>query len=281
VVLKHILIAVPTMGGLIKAKTTTTLVLLMRQLTRAGVAAEYLNIDSSDIVYARNYYARQVLESDFLDGLLFVDSDMQFRPFLVIKMLRFETDVVAAAYPKRSLNLEQLTRELSKADGFSLEATAKALSNVYQYTVIPSWNSPRGVKLDLKNGFAKMAAAGMGCTLISKAALQAMVDGGVVDRRKDIINGKEELSWGFFDNVKVDGITLSEDFSFCYRWTRMLGRELWVNVDEAITHLGDFGHRARYLDRLAVVTPSGSPEPITPESTAIDLDADLIVDAES
>jgi hypothetical protein len=284
VVFKHILIAVPTMGGLIKAKTTTTLVLLMRQLTRAGVAAEYLNIDSSDIVYARNYYAAAVLKSEVLDGLLFVDSDMQFRPLLVMKMLRLEADVVAAAYPKRSLNLDQLARALIKADSHSPAATVKALANVYQYTVVPSWESPRGVKLSLKAGFAKMAAAGMGCTLISRAALQAMIDGGAVDRRKDIINGKEELSWGFFDNLKVGDITLSEDFSFCYRWTRTLGRDLWVNVDEEITHLGDFGHRARYIDRLAIVaTPAAAdlPEPSAPESTAIDLDAELIVDAES
>jgi hypothetical protein len=129
-----------------------------------------------------------------------------------------------------------------------------------------------------------MAAAGMGCTLISRAALQAMIDDGAVDRRKDIINGREELSWGFFDPLKVDDITLSEDFSFCYRWTHTLGRELWVNVDEAITHLGDFGHRARYMDRLVPVAPPVAPdppEPIAPESTAIDLDAELIVDAES
>jgi hypothetical protein len=120
----------------------------------------------------------------------------------------------------------------------------------------------------------------MGCTLISRSALQAMVDGGAVDRRKDIINGKEELGWGFFDHLKVDDVTLSEDFSFCYRWTRMLGRELWVNVDEAITHLGEFGYRARYLDRLEPVAPE-PPEPTDPEPTAIDLDAELIVDAES
>src|SRR5258708_29441971 len=98
------------MGGQIKAKTTTTLVLLMRQLTRAGIVAEYLNIDSSDIVYARNYYARQVLNSENLDGLLFVDSDMQFRPLLVMKMLRLQADIAAAAYPKRPLNLGQFPR---------------------------------------------------------------------------------------------------------------------------------------------------------------------------
>jgi hypothetical protein len=110
--------------------------------------------------------------------------------------------------------------------------------------------------MDVVNGFVKMAAAGMGCTLISRAALQTMIDGGAVARRKDIIDGVDQQSWGFFDCMTVDGVTLSEDFSFCYRWTRVLGHDLWVNVDEAVTHLGDFAYEARYIDRLTRVGPA-------------------------
>ena len=110
VAFKHILIAVPTMAGLMKARTTTTLVLLMRQLTRAGVAAEYLNVNSSDIVYARNFFAREMLRHEELDGLLFVDSDMQFRPALVRKMINLGADIMATAYPKRALDMDRYSR---------------------------------------------------------------------------------------------------------------------------------------------------------------------------
>ena len=238
------------MGGIIKSKTATTLILLMRLLTRAGVEAEFLNIDSSDIVYARNYYAKLVLESDNIDGLLFVDSDMHFRPGLVMRMLRLNADVVATAYPKRALNMDQFAQHMASQTEFSPKAKAKALADTYQYTVVPSWTSPKVKTLAVMQGFAKMAAAGMGCTLISRAALQALIDGQAVEKRKDIIEGVEQVGWGFFDTMKVDGVTLSEDFSFCYRWTRGLGRDLWVNIDEAVTHLGDFAYEARYIDRL-------------------------------
>jgi hypothetical protein len=254
--LKHILIAVPTMGGIVKSKTTATLVLLMRQLTRAGVAAEFLNIDSSDIVYARNFYAKMVLNSKDLDGLLFVDSDMQFRPGLVLRMLNLGAEVVATAYPKRALDIDQFAQEMAAASEFSPVAKAKALADTYQYTVVPSWTSPKVRRMEVHNGFVKMAAAGMGCTLISRTALQALIDGRAVERRKDIIDGVNQQSWGFFDCMTVDGVTLSEDFSFCYRWTRVLGRDLWVNIDEAVTHLGDFSYQARYLDRLTRVGPA-------------------------
>jgi hypothetical protein len=282
VALKHILIAVPTMAGLMKAKTATTLVMLMRQLTRAGIEADYLNVDSSDIVYARNLYAREVLNSKTLDGLLFVDSDMQFRPALVLKMLRLEAELVGVAYPKRALNLDQFARAMADGGAFTPEAKLKALANTYQYTVIPSWDTPKVERLKVVGGFAKMAAAGMGCTLISRTALQAMIDGKVVDRRKDVIDGVEQLSWGFFDCVKVGEISLSEDFSFCYRWTRLLGRDLWVCVDEPITHLGDFGYQTRYLDRLVPIVPPAAKTTVegvaatSPDSNMIELDVDLL-----
>jgi hypothetical protein len=280
--LKHILIAVPTMAGVMKAKTATTLVLLMRQLTRAGIEAEYLNVDSSDIVYARNLYAREVLRSKTLDGLLFVDSDMQFRPALVMKMLRFDVELVAAAYPKRMLDLDQFAQTMAEGGVFSPEAKLKALANTLQFTVVPSWDTPKVGKLGVKRGFARMAAVGMGCALISRTVLQAMIDGKAVERRKDVIDGIEHVGWGFFDCVKVGEISLSEDFSFCYRWTRMLGRELWVCVDEPVSHLGDFVYQARYLDRLVPVTPPATvaiDEGVaasTPDSNMIELDVDLL-----
>lgn len=269
--LKHILIAVPTMAGLMKAKTATTLVMLMRQLTRAGVTAEYLNIDSSDIVYARNLYARAVLNSKVLDGLLFVDSDMEFRPALVLRMLARDADVVGVAYPKRALNLDQFARAMAEAGAYTEDAKIRALADTYQYTVVPSWDAPGVGQLRVARGFAKMAAVGMGCTLISKTALQAMIEGKVVERRKDIIDGVEQVGWGFFDCLKAGDVTLSEDFSFCYRWTRLLGRDLWVCVDAPIAHLGEFPFQTRYLDRLK---PVARPDP-APSLTEIELDADL------
>ena len=282
--LKHILIATPTTNGVMKSKTATTLIVLMRQLTRAGVVAEYLNVDSSDIVYARNLYARELLKSESLDGLLFVDSDMQFRPALVLKMLKLDRDLVGAAYPKRRLDLDRFARAMAESDDGSPQTQARALARTYEFTVVPSWERPNLSRLEVVGGFAKMAAAGMGCTLIGRTVFQAMIDGKVVDRRKDVIDGVEQLGWGFFDCLQVGDVTLSEDFSFCYRWTRLLGRDLWVNVDEQITHLGDFSHQARYLDRMAKIAGPGGAE-TTPAPTAdpdtIELDLDWIAQANS
>src|SRR5256885_1356556 len=86
--------AVPECG------TACTLVALMKRLVRAGIECEMQGIDSADIVTARNMFATNVVRSKKFDGLLFVDSDMRFRPELVMKMLAFGVEATAAAYTK-------------------------------------------------------------------------------------------------------------------------------------------------------------------------------------
>src|SRR6476660_832967 len=95
--IKSVLIAVPSTGGVIKAKTTESLVRLMRVLTESGIHAELKNIDGSDVVTVRNVYANLVLNSKRWDSLLFIDSDMQFEPKVVAKMIRLNVEVVGAA----------------------------------------------------------------------------------------------------------------------------------------------------------------------------------------
>jgi hypothetical protein len=279
--LNHVLICVPTMAGLMKSKTATTLVMLMKRLTRVGIEADYLNIDSSDITYARNLYARLVLESEQRDGLIFIDSDMQFRPALILKMLAHGGDVVGAAYPKRSIDLGRFAAaSRGLGDSPSQDEINRAVAGTYNYTVVPAWDRVRPEQLKVVKGFAKMAGVGMGCTVISRRALQAMIDGGVVERRKDIIDGVEQVGWGFFDPVKVGDVTLSEDYSFCYRWSQMLGRDLWVNIDEPITHIGEFPHQARYIDRLVLLRDRPPEAATAGPSTGVDVTIDKALEGE-
>jgi hypothetical protein len=80
--------------------------------------------------------------------------------------------------------------------------------------------------------------------------LQALVEGKAVDRRVDVRNSVKEVSWGFFDPVKLGPIVLGEDYSFWYRWTKSLGRDLWVCVDEEVRHVGDYGYSGLYSSLL-------------------------------
>lgn len=245
---KKLLIAVPTMGGIMKARTTSSLMRLARALSAQGIAFDYWNIDASDIVTARNRYANEVHKSDRFDALLFIDSDMEFRPRVVARMIANGAGVTAAAYKRRELDLPAFAKAVAEHGDAN-----KALSQNGFYTLLLNWdNRRRRKRLPIRNGFIACAAAGTGLFLIRKSALADMVAEGAVDTLKGVTDGKTYSFYGFFNHVEHEGHHLLEDYSFCYRWTKTMGRALPVCIDEEIGHVGEFVYAGTYGDRLNI-----------------------------
>jgi hypothetical protein len=241
-----ILIAMPTTHGVMGVASATTLFNVCKDLLLRGVWADFINIDSAEPILARNRFATTFLRDTRCDALLFLDSDISFQPGLAHRLLEAGNDVVGAAYPKRQLDLGAFA---SPAAGETEPAgQLRAASKAYEFTCIEGWHGAEPSPAPVP-GFTRMAACGMGAALIRRPALEALLDSGHVAERAQVVRGKTDRYFGFFDPVAVDGVVLSEDFSFCYRWTGLLKRELWVCVDETICHTGLFTHAGRYADR--------------------------------
>lgn len=242
---KSLMIAVPTTGGMMKSRTVTSLMQLGKALARAGIDYRFWNVDSSDVVTARNRYANTLLASPRHDALLFVDSDMEFAPRVVMRMLALDTGVVAAAYKKKQFDLTAFAQAMADHGD-----EKKAISQNGAFTVLPTWDKSKRQPMKLKGGFLSAAAAGMGLCQITRAALQEMVAEGAVEEHKGVLEGREYRYHGFFNHLDYQGNQLLEDYAFCYRWTRLMKRELPVCVDEDIGHVGEFVFKGTYLDTL-------------------------------
>lgn len=242
--INSILLALPTVSRFMKTETAIAVAKTVQALQQKGINVDLHNIDSAEIVTARDMFANILLYSARFDALLFVDSDMGFSPDLVLKMLATGLDVTAAACPRRTLHLDRLLA--ATGSGANLPK-AKAMAS--DFTVVFDW-SHKSKPLNVSNGFCNAAGVGMAIALISKKALEAMVKAKVVEPRLDLNASGGEVCYSFFGNLENDGHRLGEDYSFCYRWTKLMGRELRVCIDEEIVHVGDFDYRARYADLL-------------------------------
>ena len=238
--IRNLLIATPTTGGIIKSKTAETLTNLIKTLTKLEIDAHVYIINDSDIVTARNNYANSVLNSEKWDALLFIDSDMSFRPEVILRMIKLNALICAVACTKKRMDLDKFASSFAAHGDIEL---ARAES-VYFNTIL-SWGEPPS-PIHRSEGFFTAAAVGMAVCLIRKQALMVMVAEGAVEERLDVYEGKERTSWGFFDYAKHEGKTLTEDYAFCYRWVKLLGRRLWVCTDEIVDHVGDFHYRGNY-----------------------------------
>jgi len=96
----------------------------------------------------------------------------------------------------------------------------------------------------MKNGFAKVRFAGTGFLMMKRDVIVKMA-GHYPELKYSRENRAEDTlknsPWRFaLFNCMIDqttGIYLSEDFSFCRRWTDM-GGEIWADLQSRLTHTG-------------------------------------------
>jgi len=231
----HLVIGTPCYGGMVSSLFTTSLMRLQLACAQKGNLDLTVNLLSGDALIPR---ARQNLVAHFLENplathLLFVDADIAFTPDQVFRLLDFNVDFVAGAYPTKRIDWGKVS-ETAKAGRNPLESAA--LSYVLEF------DDPNHIAV--KDGFAKVRFAGTGFMMVKRVALMRMVE-----RYPDLHYLREHQAedplkgskWRFaLFNCLIDestGVYLSEDYSFCKRW-RDIGGEIWVDLQSKLTHVG-------------------------------------------
>jgi len=164
-------------------------------------------------------------------------------------MVDFNEPFVGAICPKRSLDLDKIiaaARRDPAADTKSLVST-----NADYAGALAGAAKGEDTVFGVRSGFARAEYVGMAVTLLQRVVFETMVEKRVVAMRP----GKDVLSpvpyYGFFHKLRAaDGAFWSEDASFCRRWTKDCGGEIWACVDQEIFHHGTYSYRGTYLDRL-------------------------------
>jgi hypothetical protein len=244
----HVLIAVPSFRGTVMVHTTQSLMQTVMLFGELGIRSHFINIDSAEIVSARNTMASMAWRTPEATHLLFVDDDMSFEPDAVVDLLRANKPVIGAICPKRSIDLKRVY-EAGLAGRSFTDALSSGLTFVTQHLKQDS--------LKVDGGLIQVGGIGMGVTLIRKDALTTMVERKVVTTylanhgEKPDDFGNTEIH-GFFDQIydEEQKSMLSEDLSFCHRWTKQCGGEVWATVDRKIGHIGMHIYAGAYIDKL-------------------------------
>src|ERR1700730_8123212 len=100
---QNILIGLPAYGGKIDSGCAKSLFTLQHYLGTRKISAQLVTVDHADIVMSRNFLACYMLEQGKYSHLLFVDSDMAFRPAAVARMIEAEKPLIGCVYPKRMI----------------------------------------------------------------------------------------------------------------------------------------------------------------------------------
>lgn len=252
----RVLIATPMVHSLAKGGYISTVFSINNLLRERGIAVDFSFLECSDVVSGRNSMATYFLENTKHSHLLFIDSDMEFDAKVILRMIEFGAQLSAVACPRRNIDLELLVSRAQaaaqKSEPFDLN---RAVAEQARYNLRYTWDIKSEVKLNTKDGFIDVAGIGTGVMLISRFVLETMVNRGVAKKRYIIQRDgsiTDKFVYGFFDVIYPNENTnfYSEDYSFCYRWTKTLEQKIWALIDAKIKHIGDYAFEGNYIDHL-------------------------------
>ena len=203
----------------VKIGTMTSIIRLIQQLAKSGISVGINTMKSPLIHQARNYLSSLFMVSPYTH-LLFIDSDVEFKPEAVLRMLVAKKDIICTPYRVKS------------------EDTSKSI-----YTV--DFVKP----MILENGLIEIKAGPTGLMLIKKEVFEKIIKNFPELKIKNSVlpePGKDhDYYYNFFDFKFKDGYSVGEDVSFC-QLVRKAGFKIFANTESWTKHHGSWTWEGKF-----------------------------------
>lgn len=241
-------IMTPCYGGMLSTNFATSLLDLQAACAARGISLDWdLRDGGADVVRAREYCVEAFLNDTAATHLLFIDADIGFSAEQVFRLLDFDADFTAAAYPLKGLFWDRLAAAAREGH------VDPSVSFRYALT----WEDGGDAKT--LDQFARARSVGIGFALLRRSAVTKLAEASAVKAvgRVDSAPDDAETSFdapGLF-GCMVDsctGMYLSECLAFCHRWTG-LGGEIWIDLQSRLTHVGPISFRGDLFSLLEPV----------------------------
>ena len=250
----YLVIGTPCYGRLVTDLYAASLVKLVLACQKRDIRIG-VQMAGSDALITR---ARQNIVANFLGieeatHLLFIDADIGFEPEQVFRVMDFDAPMTAAIYPIKHIDWAKVAA--------SVQAGRTALESAALSYLVDFENAQ---DISARDGFARVSFAGSGFLMIRRGALLAMIEHYPELRYARDHKPNDNLSgspWRYaLFNCIIDqetGTYLSEDFSFCRRWTAM-GGEIWADLQSRLTHVGTVSFTGDLSTQFSTAGPDNS-----------------------
>lgn len=233
----NIFFATPCYGGMITDQYFLSMFRTTQELMKLGINFRITTLRNESLVTrARNILVAMFMESP-CTHLMFIDSDIEWQPDSIIRMLAIHKPIVAAAYPKKTVNWGSVKAAAERGE--------KDLEH-YQadYAINLQFNDPENKRVEYKDGAIKVLDASTGFFMIQRETIEKMMNHHPELHYKNDshIDPKfNKYCYSLFDTMHdpKDNRYLSEDYTFCRRWQQM-GGDIWLDPSTSLNHVGSY-----------------------------------------
>ena len=175
---------------------------------------------------ARNYLTSVFLTTDYTH-LLFIDSDVEFEPEAIIRMLVAQKDIICTPYRVKAELLE-----------------------THIYTV--EFKNPKTIPF-LPGGLVEITAGPTGIMLIERSVFEKIIKNHpeLKIKYKATPNATQSHAfyYNFFDFGFKEGYAMGEDVSFC-KLARGNDFKIYANTESTTSHHGSWAWKGKFKESL-------------------------------
>ena len=210
----------------VKINTMLSVIKLVQQLAKGGIAVGINTMKSPLIHQARNYLTSVFLTTKY-QYLLFIDSDVEFEPEAVMRMMVAKKNIICTPYRVKA---EQLEKHI--------------------YTV--EFKNPKNIPF-LHGGLVEIEAGPTGLMLIERTVFERIIKNHPELKIKNeaIPNAGDshKFYYNFFDFGFNDGYAMGEDVSFC-KLARGNDFTIYANTESTTSHHGSYTWEGKFKESL-------------------------------
>ena len=233
---------------------TQALLKFQKQCMMNSIMVSFSLLKSSLVTQGRNLCVANFLKDPTnYTHLLFIDSDIDFKFDTIMKMLKFDREVIATPYPMKHIHWDQIWDRVQKGKIKNIEELKRA-GHAFPIKL----DNQKGKEIPVVDGVIEVSHAPTGCMLIKKQVFDKMIKAYPNDKieQATIVNGKaliDEYNYNFFDTIHDPETRkyYGEDFGFCKKWTA-IGGKCYCYVSDDITHVGEYAYNGKLMDNLDI-----------------------------
>jgi len=256
-------ILTPCYGSQCFVSYVTCLINTMNTLSQFGipVKVEFCRNDSL-VSRARNNLIAKAMHDETVTHMLFIDNDITWSPFDVLKLILADKPLVGGVYPIKHYewnrvlpgeeNKNVLNAWIEKKRASAVNDTISDEDYV-QHRMLRYNINHYGPQMEVRNNLARVKHLATGFMMLKREIIEKMSKGFPSTKYVDDVGflAGDENKWAYalFDCGVEDGHYCSEDWLFCNRWTKMKG-EVWIDVSINLTHTGIEDFKGSFLATL-------------------------------
>ena len=219
-----------------------------------NIMVSFSLLKSSLVTQGRNLCVANFLKDPAnYTHLLFIDSDIDFKFDTIMKMLKFDREVIATPYPMKHIHWDQIWDRVQKGKIKNIDELKRA-GHAFPIKL----DNQKGKEIPVVDGVIEVSHAPTGCMLIKKQVFNKMIKAYPNDKieQATIVNGIaliDEYNYNFFDTIHDPETRkyYGEDFGFCKKWTA-IGGKCYCYVSDDITHVGEYAYNGKLMDNLDI-----------------------------